>query len=255
MIPTAGEALLLDSASLRVRCIELPAGLHTLVAESPFCLIAHVLSHASLQSVNEGLGSAFAPRMVLARPGGSRIALRLPARTPLMAVELAALPASAEDWYSRPPGFDPAIEHWCSFVLSQAQPSVPAGLAPALQSLLMHALDPPEAAVNSSLDQLARFVDERLSFDLSVEDLARFMECSTSQLLRWLKRENGMTPVAYITHRRLELARRLLAQPELALAEIALACGFSSQSHFGNVFRKALGLTPGQYREQCLKGS
>ncbi len=35
---------------------------------------------------------------------------------------------------------------------------------------------------------------------------------------------------------------------------IALACGFSSQSHFGNSFKKAFDLTPAQYRELRAKG-
>ncbi len=255
MNPSAGDLLILQAAELRIRSIELPAGLQTLVTEAPFCLYAHVFSHASLQWVQRGAGIAFAPRMVMARSAGEELQLRVPVRSPLMLVELVRHPANADKLCARPPNFDPALEHWCSFLMSQAQPSVPAALAPALHSLLLHALDPPEAAVRSSLDQLAQLVDERLGFDLSVEDLARFRGCSTSQLLRWLKREAGLTPVAFIAQRRLELARHLLAQSPLGLAEIGLRCGFSSQSHFGNVFRKSLGLTPGQYRERCQKSS
>jgi len=255
MNPSAGDVVLLEGADLRIRSIELPAGLCTIITEAPFCLYAHMLSHATLQWLQQGLGVVFAPRMVMARTAGFGLQLRVPQRTPLLLVELVQRPSNAEDLCARAPSFDPALEHWCSFLMSQAQPSVPAALAPALHSLLLHALDPPEAAVRTSLDQLMRFVDERLGFDLSVEDLARFQGCSTSQLLRWLKREAGLTPVALIAQRRLERARRLLAQTELGLAEIALSCGFSSQSHFGNVFRKSLGLTPGQYREQCQKSS
>ncbi|WP_165679541.1 helix-turn-helix transcriptional regulator, partial [Metapseudomonas otitidis] len=48
--------------------------------------------------------------------------------------------------------------------------------------------------------------------------------------------------------RRLAHARHLLAHTTLPLGEVALACGFSSASHFSNRFRRALGGTPGEYR-------
>jgi transcriptional regulator GlxA family with amidase domain len=70
-----------------------------------------------------------------------------------------------------------------------------------------------------------------------------------AQLVRLLRDEAQTTPLAFIIGRRLEHARSLLAHSNLPLVEIALACGFSSQSHFGNSFKKAFDLTPAQYRE------
>jgi AraC family transcriptional regulator len=53
--------------------------------------------------------------------------------------------------------------------------------------------------------------------------------------------------------RRLERARALLRTTSQPLGEIALACGFSSASHFTNRFRQAQGGTPGEYRQAFLR--
>ena len=51
----------------------------------------------------------------------------------------------------------------------------------------------------------------------------------------------------WITHRRIARAKNLLRGRE-PIAGIALACGFSSQSHLTRAFKSATGLTPGAYR-------
>ena len=50
---------------------------------------------------------------------------------------------------------------------------------------------------------------------------------------------------------RVELAGRWLTDTDLPLAEIALAAGFCDQSHFSNLFRRIIGVTPSHYRRQA----
>ncbi len=54
-----------------------------------------------------------------------------------------------------------------------------------------------------------------------------------------------------MTDRRVQAARQELARNHLSLVEIALEFGFGTQANFTRVFRKAVSLTPGQYRELC----
>jgi AraC family transcriptional regulator len=89
---------------------------------------------------------------------------------------------------------------------------------------------------------------------------ARFREPLT---LRSIAREAGVHPVyfaaafrrfhrcsvgEYVRRRRLEFARRQLADPELPLAGIALDAGFADQSHLTRTFKRFTGKTPGEYR-------
>ncbi|MNW16127.1 Transcriptional activator NphR [compost metagenome] len=57
-----------------------------------------------------------------------------------------------------------------------------------------------------------------------------------------------MTPHRWLTAHRIERACALLAQADLSIAAVALACGFSDQSHLTRVFAQALGTTPGMWR-------
>jgi AraC family transcriptional regulator len=59
----------------------------------------------------------------------------------------------------------------------------------------------------------------------------------------------GSSPHRYLTLRRVEVAKRLIALGRCSLAEIALDAGFGSQANFTRVFRKITGITPGQYRD------
>ena len=66
---------------------------------------------------------------------------------------------------------------------------------------------------------------------------------------RAFKQSMGLSPINYVTRRRMERAQRLLIEIEMPIAEIALKAGFSSQSHFTTSFRRLAGLTPGSFRK------
>ncbi len=49
---------------------------------------------------------------------------------------------------------------------------------------------------------------------------------------------------------RVEMAKRMLQQPGLSIADVAFDCGFANQSHLGRIFKKHTGTTPKKYREK-----
>ena len=58
------------------------------------------------------------------------------------------------------------------------------------------------------------------------------------------------SPGEYVRRLRVEIACQRLASSDMPLAEIALAAGFSDQSHFTKTFRHYNGMTPGEYRRR-----
>lgn len=84
---------------------------------------------------------------------------------------------------------------------------------------------------------------------LAVRELAAMTGQTTLAFLRGFTAAIGMTPHAYLTEQRLQAARGLLAASRLPLVDIALACGFSHQSHFGAAFKRTFGVTPAHYRQ------
>jgi AraC-like DNA-binding protein len=70
-------------------------------------------------------------------------------------------------------------------------------------------------------------------------------------LLRSFQQIVGCTPHVFQTCRRLQLVKSLIRSGE-PLSEIALAAGFSDQSHLTNVFKRWIGITPGQYARSIM---
>jgi AraC family transcriptional regulator len=94
-------------------------------------------------------------------------------------------------------------------------------------------------------------IDAHLAEEMALEDLALLAGRSACHFLRCFKQSTGVSPHRYITRRRIDRASALLAADEMPLVDIALACGFADQSHFGRVFRRERNLTPLAYRRQA----
>lgn len=98
--------------------------------------------------------------------------------------------------------------------------------------------------------RLIEFVDSYLHTALDLETLAGCLGLGVWSFSRRVRHTFGCAPYAYVIERRLARARQLLATGELALKEIAAACGFADQAHMTRVFKSRLGVTPGQYRQK-----
>ncbi|NRD54389.1 AraC family transcriptional regulator [Corallococcus exiguus] len=89
--------------------------------------------------------------------------------------------------------------------------------------------------------------------NLSLEMLARVAGLSPWHLVRAFHRQFGQTPQVFQRSLRLRLAQELLAGA-LPMAEVALAAGFTDQSHLIKHFGRTLGVTPGEYRAAAHAG-
>jgi AraC family transcriptional regulator len=91
-------------------------------------------------------------------------------------------------------------------------------------------------------------IEAELGQALTLEALSQESGYSKSHFLRMFHSTVGQTPHQYLLARRLHRAQQLLREDNLSVAEIALICGFSSQAHMTDTFRKQLQTTPGEYR-------
>lgn len=98
-----------------------------------------------------------------------------------------------------------------------------------------------------SLERCLRLAERSLEDGITVGDLARASGLSRFQLIRRFRNLLQMTPHAYLTQLRVRRAKELL-RTGLPIVEVALACGFSDQSHLTRVFRRWVGVTPAGFR-------
>jgi AraC family transcriptional regulator len=92
---------------------------------------------------------------------------------------------------------------------------------------------------------------DNLADESAIATLAALIPMSQFHFAREFKAAIGESPHRYIMQRRLEQAKMLLSVTRLSVAEVSYQTGFSNQSHFTAQFRKAVGMTPKQFRACC----
>ncbi|HEU4687943.1 MAG TPA: AraC family transcriptional regulator [Vicinamibacterales bacterium] len=100
----------------------------------------------------------------------------------------------------------------------------------------------------AALRRVQLFVEANLARPIHLHDLAARASLSPYHFARAFKTSAGMTPRAYVEHRRIEQAKRLLEASKQPLADVAMEVGFGTQSRLTATFRRKTGFTPGEYR-------
>ena len=94
-------------------------------------------------------------------------------------------------------------------------------------------------------------IERHLSDPLPTEFIAQHVNVSVRHLERLFQAELGMSPLAFAFELRLNNALNLLVSTRSSIIDIALQCGFLSNSHFSRCFRNQYGKTPSQVREEA----
>ncbi|KAM3099684.1 AraC family transcriptional regulator [Phormidesmis sp. 146-35] len=102
---------------------------------------------------------------------------------------------------------------------------------------------------HQQLQQAIDFMQDHLSDELSIQDVANLLGMSQYYFCRLFKQSLGTSPYQYVLQQRVEFDKRLLKQQDKPIAQIALECGFTSQSQMTQHFRKLTGTTPKAYRK------
>jgi AraC-like DNA-binding protein len=102
---------------------------------------------------------------------------------------------------------------------------------------------------SSRLAYVVRYIRSHLHENLDVDMLSRKACLSTSHFHRVFKEELGVSPVEFIKNERIKLASSLLQNPDIAIKEVYLRCGFESRSYFNRVFKRHKLATPGAYQQ------
>lgn len=93
----------------------------------------------------------------------------------------------------------------------------------------------------------------RIETGVAVEEVARAVGLSPAYFSRAFKASTGLAPIQWLTGRRCQRARELLADPEIPLSQVALATGFCDQAHFTRTFARLIGQSPGAWRRKNVE--
>ncbi len=105
---------------------------------------------------------------------------------------------------------------------------------------------PPE-----NLQRVCDLIDAQLDHPLDLDSMARAAHFSRFHFLRAFRKAFHETPHQYLTRKRIERAKDLLANGELPVTEICFAVGFESLGSFSSLFHKVVGWSPSIYRARA----
>jgi AraC family transcriptional regulator len=98
------------------------------------------------------------------------------------------------------------------------------------------------------LRKVKQRLDDGFADTPTVAELASIANVHPAHLARQFRVHYKKSIGEYLRHCRVDAAMDLLVEPEFPLAEIALRTGFSHQAHFNRIFKRQMGLTPGEFR-------
>ena len=96
------------------------------------------------------------------------------------------------------------------------------------------------------------YIFSHLHDSIRISDIAKHLNVNSDYLSHLFRTSENITIKQYIQKEKIRRGRNLLRYSDASIHEIAFYLGFSSQSHFTNVFQKITGETPNYYRKQFL---
>ncbi len=103
---------------------------------------------------------------------------------------------------------------------------------------------------NQQCASVRHYIDQHYKENITLDLLAEKASINKFYMAHAFKREYGVSPINYLLVCRIREAKRLLAETDLTLSQIAAVLGFSSSSYFSQRFRNAEGMSPTEYRMQ-----
>ena len=129
-----------------------------------------------------------------------------------------------------------------------------------LKSLLIRVIQTQNMAVmadglptNNRFAAVISYIHEHLTEKIGIDTLCQKACMSKSSFFRSFKDVFGLSPVEFIIRERISLARRLLANPTLTVAEVSDMVGFHNPHYFSRLFKLLEGTTPKTYRQQTAE--
>lgn len=100
------------------------------------------------------------------------------------------------------------------------------------------------------MNLVSDFVDHQYMNRIAEKDLCTLLDVTPQHLCRILRACTGMSPVEYINHIRIKKAKEYFGFTNVNACEIARRCGYENNNYFWRTFKKATGLSPGEYRKR-----
>ena len=111
------------------------------------------------------------------------------------------------------------------------------------------AIEKPQANVPWYLIEMKDFLDNHFNRNFSLSHFEELYKINRYRLCREFSAHYELAPLQYLTHRRIEEAKKILLTTDLSIHEISSMIGYENTNHFINLFKKYVSMTPGKFRQ------
>ena len=125
------------------------------------------------------------------------------------------------------------------------------GLVSALLVLVMRLIrinPEDEAALSQECQKIKEYLDQNFTSPITLDSLLETVYISKHYLSHLFKEQTGVSPIKYLTSKRMEKACELLSETELPVSEVSKAVGYENPLYFSQVFKRIYGISPVKYR-------
>ena len=125
------------------------------------------------------------------------------------------------------------------------------GLVSALLVLVMRLIrinPEDEAALSQECQKIKEYLDQNFTSPITLDSLSETVYISKHYLSHLFKEQTGISPIKYLTLKRMKKACELLSETELPVSEVSKAVGYENPLYFSQVFKRVYGISPVKYR-------
>ena len=125
------------------------------------------------------------------------------------------------------------------------------GLVSALLVLVMRLIrinPEDEATLSQECQKIKEYLDQNFTSPITLDSLSETVYISKHYLSHLFKEQTGVSPIKYLTSKRMEKACELLSETELPVSEVSKAVGYENPLYFSQVFKRIYGISPVKYR-------
>ncbi|KRF04123.1 hypothetical protein ASG89_22310 [Paenibacillus sp. Soil766] len=102
------------------------------------------------------------------------------------------------------------------------------------------------------VQEIKTYLEAHYCENIQLDQLAEHVDLSASYISNLYSKSTGQTILEYITSLRIQKSKQLLRESSLKISRISTSVGYDNQRYFGHVFKKHVGISPGQYREDHM---
>jgi two-component system response regulator YesN len=110
-------------------------------------------------------------------------------------------------------------------------------------------LDDTKTVKSNYIGKMLKYISDNYQKNINIKDVAESLSISESHISRLFKSEVGYTFIDYLTYYRIKKAIGYLRDPEVRIYEVAEKIGYKDQRYFSVIFKKLVGVTPKEFRE------